>query len=216
MMFLSWYFPATISPPRKTAVDEDEARDLVSTAIISGLRPLDLQLPKAQIEDLAAELLPLWMQQPSAAPGPGSLGALLPCRYVIPNQDINVVETCFSVLMTAANAGFFFPHVGGSVRELIVPITGIIGAMLKLVYSLRLAARLNPRDYAVIALLSKARTDGMPIAALLKALRPSYPDLSEQALERSLKAMTACVTVSGTKTSLVWKDEAGIWRTDGV
>lgn len=197
-------------------MDEDQARDLVSSAIASGLRLRDRQPTQAQIEDFAAELLTLWKEQPSAAPGPRSLGALLPARYVIPDHDLKVVETCFSVLTAAAGASYFLPQLGGAAKGIAAPITGIIVAALKLVYNLRLAVRLEPRDYAVVALLSKARADGLSTTALLEALRPSFPDLSEHALESNLKAMTACATVSGTKTTLVWKDEAGIWRASGV
>lgn len=197
-------------------MDEDQARDFVAAAIASGLRTLDQQPPLEQIEDLAGDLLPLWKEQRSAAPAPGSLGALLPSRYVIPDHDLKVVEACVSVLTVTAGANYFLPQLGGSAKGLAAPITGIIVAVLKLAYNLRLAARLEPRDYAVVALLSKSRADGLSIAALLEALRLSWPTLSELELESSLKAMTACATVSGTKTTLVWKDEAGIWRANGV
>lgn len=197
-------------------MDEDQARDRVSSAIASGLRLFDQQPPQAQIEDLAADLLPLWKEQPSAAPAPGSLGALLPARYVIPDHDLKIVETCVSVLTATAGANYFLPQLGGAAKGLAAPITGIIVAVLKLAYNLRLAVRLEARDFAVVALLSRARADGMSSAALLDALRRSWPDLTEQKLESSLKAMTACATVSGTKTTLVWRDEAGIWRANGV
>ena len=197
-------------------MDEDQARDLVSAAIATGLQYLEEQPPLGQIEDLASDLLPLWKEQRSAAPGPGSLGALLPFRYVIPDHDLKVVEACVSVLTATAGANYFLPQLGGVAKGMAAPITGIIVAVLKLAYNVRLAARLEPRDYAVVALLSKARADGLSIAALLESLRPSWPDLSEQELESRLKAMTACPTVSGTKTALVWKDEAGIWRANGV
>jgi hypothetical protein len=210
------YSQVTSKPTREVAVDEDQARDLVSAVIASGLRLRDLKLTQGQIEDFAAELLPLWKEQPSAAPGPRALGALLPARYVIPDHDLKAVDTCFSVLTAAAGASYFLPQLGGAAKGLAAPLTGIIVAALKLIYNLRLAVRLEPRDYAVVALLSKARADGLSTSALLGALCPFFPDLSELALESSLKAMAACATVSGTKTTLVWKDEAGIWRANGV
>ena len=165
-------------------MDEDQARDLVSSAIAAGLHRVEHSLSTAGIDDLAAELLPLWEQRLAAAPTPGKLAALLPLRYVIPDQDLKVIETCFSVLTTAAGAGFLIPQLGADpTKGLAAPITGIIVAVLKLAQNLRLAVRLQPRDYATVALLSKARGDGLNVPALLDALRPSWPEVSAESLE---------------------------------
>ena len=198
-------------------MDEDQARDFVSSAISAGLRRVEHPLSTARVDDLAAELLPLWEQQPAVAPTPGRLAALLPLRYVIPDQDLKVLETCFSVLTTAAGAGFLIPQLGSDpTKGLAAPITGIIVAVLKLAQNLRLAVRLQPLDYATVALLSKARADGLTIAALLEALRPSWLEVSAESIEASLTAMTACATVAGTKVALVWKDDIGNWRANGI
>lgn len=128
-------------------MDEDQARDLLSSAIAAGLHRVEHSLSTDGIEDLAAELLPLWEQRPAAAPTPGKLAALLPFRYVIPDRDLKVVETCFSVLTTAAGAGFLIPELGADpTKGLAAPITGIIVAVLKLAQNLRLAVQLQPRD----------------------------------------------------------------------
>ena len=174
-------------------MDEDQARDRIASAIVSGFLLLDQPPPLAQIEDLADDLLPLWKEQPSAAPAPGSLGALLPSRYVIPDHDLKVVETCISVLTSTAGANYFLPQLGGAAKGLAAPITGILVAVIKLAYNLRLAVRLEARDYAVVALLSRARADGMSSAALLEALGRSWPELTEQTLESSLNAVSSPV-----------------------
>ena len=198
-------------------MDEDQARDLVSSAISAGLDRVEHPLSMARIEDLSAEFLPLWEQQPAVAQTPGKLAAMLPLRYVIPDQDLKVLETCFSVLTTAAGAGFLIPQLGADpTKGLAAPITGIIVAVLKLAQNLRLAVRLQPLDYATVALLSKARADGLTIAALLEALRPSWPEVTAESIKTSLIAMTACATIAGTKAALVWKDDAGNWRANGI
>lgn len=196
---------------------EDQARTIVSSAIVNALSGVDHSLSSTAIDDLAAELLPFWAQPQQAAPVPGKLGALLPLGYVIPDQDLKVVETCFSVLTAAAGAGFLLPQFGADpTKGLTVPITGIIVAVLKLVQNLRLAVRLAPLEYALIALLSKASPDGTTVSTLVGALRSSWPDESAESIEARLIAMTTCATISGTRTALVWTDGSGIWRANGI
>lgn len=198
-------------------MDEDQARDLVSSAITAGLHRAEQALSRARTDDLAAELLPLWEERLGAAPTPGKFGALLPLRYVIPDQDLKVVETCFSVLTAAAGAGFLIPQLGADpTKGLAAPIAGIVVAVMKLAQNLRLAVRLEPHDYATVALLSKARADGLSVTALLEAVSPSWPEVTAESLEARLSALTSCATVAGTKAALVWKDESGRWRANGI
>lgn len=197
-------------------MDEDKARNIVATAIASGLNRTNYVLSSSEIDDLAAELLPCW-EEPAAKSALGSLSAFLPGRYVIPDHDLKVIETCFSVFAASAAAGFLIPQLGADpTKALTVPITGIIIAVLKLVQNLRLAVQLQPCEYAIVALLSKARIDGLTTLDILEALRPSWKQLTAESLESLLTSLTACATVSGTKATLVWRDGAGHWRSNGV
>lgn len=198
-------------------MDEDQAKERVSSAISAVLLHLEHPYSTVEIGDLAAELLPLWEEQPDVAQVPGRLSALLPLKYVIPDHDLKVLDACLSVLTVAAGANFLIPQLGADpAKSLAVPITGVIVAVLKLAQNLRLAVRLQPLDYAIVALLSKTRPDGLTVSTLLESLRPVWPEVSTDSIEANLIAMMACSTVGGTKTALVWKDDVGKWRTNGI
>lgn len=197
---------------------QDEARTAVALAIVRGLGDLAKQAPNREIDDLATDILPLWEHAQQTAPTPGRLSGFLPLRYVIPSHDLKIVETCCAVLSAAAGANFLIPQFASdpTIKSLAPAIVGVAVAVLKLLHNLRLTVRLKPLDHAVVALLVAKNANGLTTVQVFDALRPTWPDVSEQLLEARLTALTACATVSGTKTALVWKDSDGCWRTNGV
>lgn len=198
-------------------MDQEEARTAVALAIVRGLGDPAKQVPHREIDDLATDILPLWEQAQQTAPTPGRLSGFLPLRYVIPSHDLKIVETCCAVLSAAAGANFLIPQLASDpIKSLAPAIVGVVVAVLKLLHNLRLSVRLTPVDHAVVALLVAKKADGLTTVQVFDALRPTWPDVSEQLLEARLTALTACATVSGTKTALVWKDPDGCWHTNGV
>ncbi len=101
-------------------------------------------------------------------------------------------------------------------KGLAAAITGVVVALLRLLHNLKLSLHLENRDYAIVALLAHARQDGLSGQALLEELHASFPDMTVEDLEQRLAALTACATVSGTKTALVWKDGREHWHANGV
>lgn len=174
-------------------------------------------IPARLIEEVADELLPIWETPAEVAGIPGKVGALLPFNYVIPDQDLKLVETGFSVLTAAAGAGYFLPQLGfDPAKGLAAAITGVVIALLRMLHNLKLSVHLENRDYATVALLARVRQDGLSEQAILEQLHPSFPDMTIEELKQRLVALTACATVKGTKTALVWKDGHEHWYANGV
>ncbi|KAJ3066222.1 hypothetical protein HK102_007703, partial [Quaeritorhiza haematococci] len=189
------------------AMDEDEARSRLA-AILDGV---------PGTEPAIDELLPLWRVEAEVARTPGKIGALLPFRYVIPDQDLKLLETAFDVLKASAAAGYFVPQLGyDPAKGVVVAITGVTVAILRILHNLKLAVHLERCDHAILVALASDRVDGMSVPVLLEGLQPSFAELTKEQLERRLDALTACATVSGTKSALVWKDGKGNWHANGV
>jgi hypothetical protein len=199
--------PDPLSVPVEKPMDDDEARSRLGAAIGSD--------PGA--EHAINELLPLWKAETEVAQTPGKIGALLPFRYVIPDQDLKLVDTAFSVLTVSAAAGYFVPQLGfDPAKGVVAAITGVTVAVLRMLHNLKLAVHLERCDHAIVVALACARGEGLSVPVLLKGLQPSFPQLTPEELERRLDALTACATVGGTKSALVWKDGNGNWHANGV
>src|SRR5258708_14434477 len=91
------------------------------------------EISAVDLRCLSDELLPIWKQQAESAPTPGRIAALLPFKYVIPNQDLKLVETLFSVMTTASGIGFLLPSLGYDLKNgVAAAASGLIVAVLKL------------------------------------------------------------------------------------
>ncbi|MEQ1622590.1 MAG: hypothetical protein ABL919_14375 [Methylococcales bacterium] len=201
-------------------MNEDEARSHVCNIInnsCSHSSSSTESIPARLIEEIVDELLPIWETSPEVAGPPGRIGALLPFNYVIPDQDLKLVDTGFSVLTAVAGAGYFLPQLGfDPTKGLAATITGTMVVLLRLLHNLKLSVHLESRDYAIMTLLTHVRQDGLSKQALLEGIHISFPDMTNEELEQRLAALTACATLRGTKTALVWKDEQEHWHTNGV
>jgi hypothetical protein len=201
-------------------MNEDEARLCVCRAVASACnRGSDSMkpIPERLIEEIADELLPIWEMPVEVAGIPGKVGALLPFNYVIPDQDLKLVETGFSILTAAGGASYFLPQLGfDPAKGLAATITGVVVALLRMLHNLKLSVHLENCDYAIVALLVRVRQDGLTEQALLEQLRPSFPDVTIEELKQRLMGLTACATVKGTKTALIWKDGHEHWHPNGI
>lgn len=198
----------------------DEARMRIGNAITAGFERGaggKGQIETHEIEDAAEKLLPAWKEPPAVASPPGMILAFLPLNYVIPDHELKLVDTGFSVLSAAAAAGYFLPQLGfDPIRNLTAAITATIVGVLRIFYNLKVAVHLDECDHAIVLLLARARDKGVVVPALLQALRLTFPRMTTEEIERRLNALTACPTVSGTKSTLVWKDNQDQWRANGL
>ena len=142
-------------------MNEVEARDRIREAVLPWLQDSGDSLERS-LDEAADGLLAIWQVSEDVARSPGSVGAWLPFRYVIPDEDLKLVETAFSVLTTAAGVGYFMPHLGfDPTKGVVEAITAVVVAILRMLHNLRLSVRLTPEDYAIVALLAGARAKGL-------------------------------------------------------
>jgi hypothetical protein len=201
-------------------VNEDDARSLVSQAMVRGINRAGGQRHSLSSDILDGEvdkLLSIWEQQSEVAATPGRIGAILPKNYVIPDQDLKLIETGFSVLTAAAAAGYFLPDLGFSpAKSLAAAITVVLIAVLRLLHNLKLSVHLDDLDYAIVTSLAGAREAGLSAEELLTRMHSLQPKLSLEQLEEKLNVLTACPNVGGTKSAIAWKDNQDQWRANGV
>lgn len=197
-------------------MNEIEARSRIQETLFPLISNHD-QENQSAIDDATSELLVVWRVRDDVAQTPGRAGALLPFRYVIPDEDLKLVETIYSVLTTAAGVGYFLPHMGfDPTKGVVAALTGIMVAILRVVGNLRLAVRLTPEDYAIVALLAAARSKGLALDELFAGYSPSFPNVSIEQAEHRLEALCACARENGEKVALVWKDGEGRWHANGI
>ena len=125
-----------------------------------------------EIDAAVDELLPLWKVESEVAQTPGKIGALLPFRYVIPDQDLKLVDTAFSVFTASAAVSYFIPQIGfDPAKGGVAAITGITIAVLRMLHNLRLAVHLEKRDHVIVIALAASRPKGLSAPAILKGLQ---------------------------------------------
>jgi hypothetical protein len=197
-------------------MNEEEALTLIYT-MLEKSGTAEVKFSAVELERSSEELLPIWKKQTESAPIPGKVGALLPFNYVIPDQDLKLVETVFSVMTTASGVGFLLPSLGYDPQKgVAAAVTGVIVAILKLYRNLKLSVRLDDTDYGIVALLSHAQNKGISVQEITDKLKMCFPAIRTDSVSKRLNGLTACSTLSGTKTALTWKDASERWHVNGV
>lgn len=200
-------------------MNEEEALTVVCETLSKGFAKNPEnggKVNSAELEQSSEDLLQLWKRETETAGAPGKHGAFLGFHYVIPDQDLQLIESVTSVLTTAAGIGFLLPELGYEHKGIAAAVTGVIVALVKLFRNLGLSVHLDETDYAIIVLLHRSGTSGVSVQELKKQLKPSFPHISSDALLHRLNALTMCATVKGTKTALTWKDAKEQWHVNGV
>jgi len=200
-------------------MNEEEALTTVRCTLVKGLGAsfADAHIEREDLERASEELLVLWKKQDEAAPTPGKHGAFLPFRYVIPDQDLKLLETVTSVLTTAAGVGFLLPELGYDPKKgVTAAVTGVIVALVKLTQNLQLSVHLDDRDYTLVALLSRGGAKGLSVGDLFKTLKHRFPNITNEIVSARLNALMTCATIKGTKSALTWKDADDMWHVNGV
>lgn len=201
-------------------MDEVKARKRICDALFPYIKTtadLSNASKNQLLDDAADKLLDLWQTSEEVAQTPGTYNARLPFNYVIPREDLKLVETTFSILTTVAGANYFIPHLGfDPAREIIVPVTGIAVAILRLLHCLRLAVHLSQKDYAIIALLAGTSPKGLNLEQLKSGMTISFPNITVEDLENRLQALSCCARLNGERAELVWKDNNELWHTNGI
>lgn len=204
---------------RGITVNEEEALAAVHSALEKGIKASfeDGHIKREDLERSSEEMLALWKQQAETAPTPGKHGAFLPFRYVIPDQDLKLLETVTSVLTTAAGVGFLLPELGYDPKKgVTAAVTGVIVALVKLTQNLQLSVHLDDRDYTLVALLSRGGAKGILVEDLFKTLKHRFPDITNEIVSARLNALMTCATIKGTKSALTWKGADDRWHVNGV
>jgi hypothetical protein len=201
-------------------MNEEEALTIVCETLSKGFAKnpeSGSKVNSAELEQSSENLLQLWRRETETASAPGKHGAFLGFHYVIPDQDLQLVECVTSVLTTAAGVGFLLPELGYEPHKgIAAAVTGVIVAFVKLFRNLGLSVHLDETDYAMVVLLHRSGSSGSSVQELKKQLKPSFPHISSDALSHRLNALTMCATVKGTKTALTWKDAKEQWHVNGV
>jgi hypothetical protein len=201
-------------------MNEDEARQRISETIRSALGRVQ-EAPgitsEGQIEEAVDQLLPIWQTPVEVAKPPGGIHAFLPFNYVIPDQDLKLLDTTFSVVAAAATIGYLVPALGfDPIKGVAAALTAAVIAILRLLHNLKLAVPLEDLDHAIVSLLACVPEEGLTSQAAHKALSLSLPELTVEEVERRLNSLAACPTASGAKTALVWKDNDERWHPNGL
>jgi hypothetical protein len=198
-------------------MDEYDARVMLSDTLAKAGGNLAGTPIEGRLDEVAAALVGLWAKETEAAQTPGGVRAFLPMHYVIPDGDLKLLETCFAVLTAGGSIGFLMPTLGASPPKAVAAaVVALLVAVMKLLQNLRLAVRLEPLDHAIVLALARAGPGGLELDALAQEVRHAWPDADVPAVVARLSFLTACATLSGTKASLVWRDDAGTWRVNGL
>ena len=167
------------------------------------------------IDEIIKNLLPQWRQEEAVVQAENQVNAFLPFKYVIPKQDLKLLDSITSLLIAAAGANYFMtelhfdPHKG-----IASAITGIFITILQLGNKLKLATHLEPFEYEIITVLHKNNSIGYSEAELLPLLNMNFDLVTTEYIIQSLNKMGAYPTISGAKAILVWKDTGGRWHTN--
>ena len=201
-------------------MNEEQALTLVYTTLERGIQADNankVEVSSPELEHASEDLLKIWKQRTKTAQSPGKHGAFLGFHYVIPDQDLQLVETVASVMTTAAGVGFLLPELGYDPKKgVTAAVVGLVFALVKIFRNLQLSVHLDDADYAIVTLLSHAGNKGLSVRELNNKMKHSFPNLRMGAISKRLIALTMCPTVKGTKTALTWRDADERWRVIGV
>jgi hypothetical protein len=170
------------------------------------------------IEDVvpAAELIHK-VAVPSTAP-PGAAPVLFTrYRWVIKNEDLDLVNSILEALNNASQVEFFFDADVADARELMAAAVGIFSALFRLMRNvLKKGCALSPKAYAVLITL---KTSG-PLSneALLARLQKSEKEAewSAESLKNTLESLKAMPMRNGSVRSLVAQDDQLRWLTADI